>query len=79
VIGIELLAATQGLDFHAPLKTSARLDATVAEIRSHVPHYAADRYLGDDLAWAKSAVLEGLLSADVEAELFQPSSPPRSG
>jgi histidine ammonia-lyase len=79
VIGIELLAATQGLDFHAPLKTSARLDAKVAEIRSHVPHYAADRYLGDDLAWAKSAVLEGLLSADVEAELFQPSSPPRSG
>jgi histidine ammonia-lyase len=70
VIGIELLAAAQGLDFHAPLRTAPRLDRVVAEIRSHVPHYASDRYLADDLAWAREAVLEGRLSARVQRELF---------
>jgi histidine ammonia-lyase len=70
VVGIELLAATQGIDFHRPLKTSTPLEAVVEAIRSHVSHYAADRYLADDLAWAKRAVLSGALSADIEGRLF---------
>jgi histidine ammonia-lyase len=70
VVGIELLAATQGIDFHAPLKTGPQLDAMVTEIRRHVPHYAADRYLADDLAWGKETVLSGRLSAEVEPSLF---------
>ena len=70
VVGIELLAAAQGLDFHAPLTSSAAVEAARSEIRRNVPFYAADRYLADDLAWAKSAVLEGSLSGDVAAELF---------
>jgi histidine ammonia-lyase len=71
VIGIELLAAAQGLDFHAPLKTSPALERARSEIRRNVPHYGADRYLADELAWAKQAVLEGSLSSDVEGELFE--------
>ncbi|HEY0627150.1 MAG TPA: histidine ammonia-lyase [Allosphingosinicella sp.] len=59
VIGVELLAAVQGLDFHAPVKTSAKLQPVVDAIRAEVPHYASDRYLADELAWAQSAVLEG--------------------
>ncbi len=70
VIGIELLAAAQGLDFHAPLRTSPKLDAVVTDIRSRVPHYAADRYLADDLAWAKAAVLGGELAHEVQRRLF---------
>jgi histidine ammonia-lyase len=70
VIGIELLAAVQGIDFHAPLRSSPQLDEAAKEIRRHVPHYAADRYLADDLAWAKEAVLEGALAEDVRASLF---------
>ncbi|QAY76702.1 histidine ammonia-lyase [Sphingosinicella sp. BN140058] len=70
VIGIELLTATQGIDFHAPLKTSPQLEAVRAAIRTNVPHYAADRYFADDLAWAKEAVLNGSLCQGVAADLF---------
>lgn len=70
VIGIELLTATQGIDFHAPLKTSPQLEAVRAAIRTHVPHYATDRYFADDLAWAKEAVLSGRLCQDIAADLF---------
>ncbi|HEU0133466.1 MAG TPA: histidine ammonia-lyase [Allosphingosinicella sp.] len=71
VVGIELLAAAQGCDFHAPLKSSAALEGARAEIRRHVEHYESDRYLADDLRWAQEAALSGALSADVEAELFE--------
>jgi histidine ammonia-lyase len=70
VIGIELLAAAQGIDFHAPLRTAPALQPALDAIRASVPHYAADRYFADDLAWAQQAVLAGLLSADVQGELF---------
>jgi histidine ammonia-lyase len=70
VVGIELLAAAQGCDFHAPLKSAPPLEAARSEIRRNVPHYAADRYLADDLRWAQGAVLAGSLSGEVEAELF---------
>jgi histidine ammonia-lyase len=70
VIGIELLAAAQGIDFHAPLATSAALGRVHAAIRRDVSFYAADRYLADDLAKARAAVLAGALSREVEAELF---------
>jgi histidine ammonia-lyase len=70
VIGIELLAATQGIDFHAPLLTSPRLDKVVAEIRRSVPHYETDRYLADELNWAKQGVLAGSLAGDVPTVLF---------
>jgi histidine ammonia-lyase len=70
VIGIELLAAVQGIDFHAPLLTSPRLDQVVAAVRSVVPHYATDRYLADELAWAKAVVLDGRFAEGVRAELF---------
>jgi histidine ammonia-lyase len=69
-IGIELLAAAQGIDFHAPLKTSPALLRVHEAIRAAVPFYGADRYLADELQWAKGAVLDGALSAEVEAALF---------
>jgi histidine ammonia-lyase len=69
-IGIELLAAAQGIDFHAPLTTSAPLAEAHRAIRAAVPFYAADRYFADDLAWAKGAVLDGALSSNIESELF---------
>ena len=59
VVGIELLAAAQGIDFHRPLKTSPRLEEAMALIRRAVPFYEKDRYMADDLAWAQRAVLAG--------------------
>ncbi|HEY0043566.1 MAG TPA: histidine ammonia-lyase [Allosphingosinicella sp.] len=70
VVGIELLAAAQGLDFHLPLRTSPALERVREAIRAAVPHYASDRYLAGDLAWAQSAVLAGSLSGEVEGALF---------
>jgi histidine ammonia-lyase len=70
VVGIELLAAAQGLDFHAPLASSPAIEAARAHIRERVPHLESDRFLADDLAWAKEAVLAGALSAEVEERLF---------
>ena len=71
VIGIELLSAVQGIDFHAPLRTSAKLQPVVDAIRAEVPHYQADRYLADELAWAQTAVLDGRF-AKVAAFLLEP-------
>jgi histidine ammonia-lyase len=70
VVGIELLAAAQGLDFHAPLASSPPIEAARAAIRTCVPRLESDRYLADDLSWAKEAVLAGALTADLEARLF---------
>jgi histidine ammonia-lyase len=70
VIGIELLAAAQGIDFHAPLETSAALARAHAAIRASVPFHEKDRYLAPDVAWAKAAVLDGALASAVQAELF---------
>ncbi len=69
-VAIELLAAVQGIDFHAPLLTSPQLDRIVSAVREVVPHLAADRYLADELAWGQRAVLDGTLSAGVADELF---------
>lgn len=70
VVGIELLAAAQGLDFHAPLRSSAPVEAARASIRGSVPRYERDRYLARDIAWAREAVLEGALSGEAEGALF---------
>jgi histidine ammonia-lyase len=70
VIGIELLAAAQGLDFQAPLVSSPPLAEALATIRAAVPYYASDRYLAPDLAWAQAAVLDGAIGRAVQTDLF---------
>ncbi|WP_310467393.1 histidine ammonia-lyase [Sphingomonas sp.] len=59
VIAIELIAAAQGVDCHAPLKTSARLQAIHAKVRAMSPHMTADRYWATDMAALQGAVLAG--------------------
>jgi histidine ammonia-lyase len=56
VIGIELLAAAQGCDFHAPLRSSAALEAVRTLVRSHVPHLDDDRHFHPDLEKATALV-----------------------
>lgn len=70
VVGIELIAAAQGLDFHAPLNTSPALLGVHRAVRAAVPPIERDRYLASDLAWAKTAVLDGLVSQELCARLF---------
>ena len=70
IVAIELLAAAQGVDFHAPLETSPALRPAHAAIRERVSFLAGDRYMATDLEWAKAAVLDGGLSLEVRDELF---------
>ena len=59
IVGIELLAAAQGIDFHRPLQSSVALEQVYAELRSQVPFYGEDRYLAPDLEAAQHMVLSG--------------------
>src|SRR5438270_6573618 len=63
VVAVELIAAAQGIDFHAPLKTSARLQQVHAQVREHSPHLVSDRYWADEMAALQSAVLAGDIGA----------------
>ncbi|HEY1927570.1 MAG TPA: histidine ammonia-lyase [Caulobacteraceae bacterium] len=59
VIGIELLAAAQGCDFHAPLTSSPALEAVRAALRAKVPHLSDDRHFHPDIALAVGLVRSG--------------------
>lgn len=56
ILAIELLAACQGLDFHAPLKTSPRLQQVYDKVRSVVSYYDGDRYFAPDIAVIKQHI-----------------------
>jgi histidine ammonia-lyase len=62
VVGIELLSAAQGIDFHRPARSSPPLEAVHAAIRREVPFYAADRYFAPDIDAARSWVKSGRFS-----------------
>jgi histidine ammonia-lyase len=59
VIGIELLASAQGVDFHAPLASSPALEAVRALLRAKVPHLSDDRHFHPDMAVAIDLVRSG--------------------
>jgi histidine ammonia-lyase len=63
VVGIELLAAAQGIDFHRPAKTSPGLEQVHMSIRRDVPFYAMDRYFAPDIAVARDWVTTRRFSA----------------
>ena len=62
VVGIELLAAAQGIDFHRPARSSVNLEQVHAGIRGDVPFYAADRYFAPDIQAAQRWVKAGRFS-----------------
>ena len=63
VIGIELLAAAQGIDFHRPAQSSVSLEKVHAAIRGDIPFYAADRYFAPDIQAAQRWVKTGRFSS----------------
>ncbi len=64
IVGIELIAAAQGVDYHAPLKTAPSLAAVHAGVRALSPRLSGDRYLANEMAALQSAVLEGDFARD---------------
>lgn len=66
VIGIELLAAAQGCDFHAPVASSAPLEAVRRLVRAQVPHLDDDRHFHPDMEKAIALVRSGAVVEAVE-------------
>jgi histidine ammonia-lyase len=63
VIAIELLAAAQGCDFHAPLTSSPPLERVRAVLRREVAHLEDDRHFYPDLQKAIALVRDGTIAA----------------
>jgi len=61
IVAIELLAAAQGIDFRAPLRTSPALQPVHALVRSRVAFYDHDRYFAPDIEAIRALVESGAL------------------
>jgi histidine ammonia-lyase len=61
IVAVELIAAAQGVDCHAPLKTSAKLQPIHSKVRSLSPHLTNDRYWADEMVALQDAVLAGVI------------------
>ena len=59
ILGIELLAAAQGIDFLRPLHTSPVLEQVHALLREICPSMIQDRYLAPDIECDAALVTSG--------------------
>jgi histidine ammonia-lyase len=59
VIATELVCASQGLEFHRPLRTTASLETAVDRVRAIVPPIEEDRVLSGELAALADALRTG--------------------
>ncbi|MGR3486019.1 MAG: histidine ammonia-lyase [Paracoccaceae bacterium] len=64
ILGVEAIAAAQGIGFRAPLETSAPLRAAIARLRRDVPPLAQDRVLAADIEAAAAMLRDGALLDD---------------
>jgi histidine ammonia-lyase len=62
ILGIELLAAAQGIEFLRPLRSSGALEQAHALLRAVCPSVERDRYLAPDIQRATALVTNGSLS-----------------
>ena len=69
ILGVEALCAAQGIEFRAPLPTSAPLAAAIARLRADVPALGDDRYMADDIAQAARLIGTGDLVAATDTPM----------
>ena len=62
ILGIEWLAAAQGIEFLRPLTSSPALEAAHALLRRDCPAMMGDRYLAPDIEHASALVADGSLA-----------------
>jgi len=58
VLGMEMLAAAQAIEFHRPLTTSPALESVVARLRQHVSRLEDDRFMADDMNAAADLLVD---------------------
>jgi histidine ammonia-lyase len=69
IVAIELLAAAQACDFHAPMTSSTPLEAVRSTLRERVAKLEDDRYMHPDLDAAISLVHSGAIANAVGVRL----------
>ncbi len=70
VLAIELLAACQGIDFRAPLKSSPLLEAAKAKVREVVTFYDQDRYFAPDIRKSQELIQAGTFNHLIGTDLL---------
>jgi histidine ammonia-lyase len=70
VVAIELLAAAQGCDFHAPLTSSDALETVRTRIRDDIAHLDDDRYFHADIEKSLALVRSGAVVDSAGATLL---------
>lgn len=66
IVAVEILAALQGIDFHAPLKTSKALLPIYDEIRAQVPNLSGDRPMTPDIEAIHGFIKDGFFNKFTE-------------
>ena len=66
ILGVEAMAAAQGVEFRAPLETGPRLRGVLERLRAKVPAIGEDRLLAPDIAAAAAMVADGSLVAGLD-------------
>ena len=61
ILAVEMLCASQGIEFRAPLRTSDRLQGVIDRLRNVVPALREDRYMADDLKRADTLIRSGAI------------------
>jgi histidine ammonia-lyase len=67
ILGIELLAAEDGLDLRRPLASGRGVEAAMARLRAKVPPLTEDRILHVDFEAVDALVRDGSLVAAAES------------
>ena len=62
ILGVEAICAGQGIEFRAPLQTSAPLRRALTRLRQDVPRLEDDRFLAPDMAAAAKLIGSGALA-----------------
>ena len=57
ILGVELLAASEGIEFHRPLQSSPPLEQAHADLRARVPRFERDRLMSPAIAAAAQLIM----------------------
>ncbi len=70
ILGIELLATAQGMDFRAPNLSTDKIEEAKKIIREKVDFYDEDRYFTDDIEAAMKVVQSGIYNKFIDKNLI---------
>ena len=70
ILGIELLASAQGMDFREPNKSTCKIEEAKQILRDEVEFYDEDRYFTDDIEKAIKIVQSGVYNKYLDKNLI---------